>query len=208
MKTAAALLAAALLGTVAAAPAATPADSGKATERCEVAVAETVERIRGKEAKEVEFFGARRQVQATPADEADVRGEGRYRRPNGDAIGFTYSCAFNVRTGATSGVVFRETGGARPGAGDARGREPDLSNFSPDECESAIAATLKRKYPRVGQIAFDAETRRLRPVLDQRNSLEGQGAVVRAPGMHSVPFNYRCEFEPRGGRVLHAETRE
>jgi hypothetical protein len=207
MKIVPALLAGSLLVVAGTGRAAGPAEPGKAIDRCEAAVAETVERIRGKDAREVEFIGARRQLLPSPGDEADIKGEGRYRRPGGDAVGFTYSCAFNVKTGATSGVVFRETGSAR-GADEAKAWEPDLSSFSPDGCESAIAASLKGRYPRVGRIAFDADTRRLRPASNALTSLEGQGAVERAPGMNSVPFSYRCEFEARGGKVLRVETRD
>jgi hypothetical protein len=38
--------------------------------------------------------------------------------------------------------------------------------------------------------------------------LLGQGAVQPAPGMNSVPFNYRCEIDPRSGRVLQAQASE
>lgn len=187
--------------------AATKAQQDKAADRCEVAVAETVERVRGKDAREVEFIGAKRVIAPAPQEELGVKGEGRYRRPDGVIVSFTYSCAYNEATGGTSGALFRETGSTRAGAAvEARAAEPDINIVSPEACESAIAANIKQKYPRVGRIAFGSDSRRLRPAANANTSLEGQGAVERAPGMNLVPFNYRCEFEPRGGRIVRAES--
>lgn len=197
------------LGGAAAAGAALPDTAPKAGERCEAAVAETIRRMRGRDAQEVEFVGAKRAL--TPAlddeDETAVKGEGRYRAAAGGTVSFSYSCAFNARTGATSGVVFRDTG--RVGAAaDTVAWQPDLSQFTPDACEAATAAALKSKYPRIGTINFDAGTRQLRPTASDNTSLEGRGALVRAPGMNAAPFSYRCEFEPRGGKVVSVQTRE
>lgn len=195
-------------GAIAAAPAASAA-APNAGERCEAAVAETIRRMRGRDAQEVEFVGAKRAL--TPAlddeDETAVKGEGRYRSPAGGAMSFSYSCAYNARLGATSGVVFRETGRIGPG-GETVAWQPDLTQFTPDACEAATAAALKSKYPRIGRIAFDAGTRQLRPAANEHTSLEGRGALVRAPGMNAAPFSYRCEFETRGGKVVGVQTRE
>jgi hypothetical protein len=188
----------------AAAAADTKGDAAKAGDRCEEAVAETVRRMRGREAQEVEFVGAKRAVApAADADETAVKGEGRYRSPGG-AMSFTYSCAFNTKTGGTSGVLFRETGGTRAGTGVAW--EPDLTHFSPEACETAAASQLKQKYPRVGRIAFGSDSRQRRPAADAHTSVEGQGAVQRAPGMNSIPFRYRCEIETRSGKVVNVTT--
>jgi hypothetical protein len=174
-----------------------------AGERCESAVADTVRRMRGARAQEVQFIGAKRAVSPTGEEEIGVKGEGRYSGPGGSTMSFAYSCAFNPKTGGTSGVLFRDTGTAQ--VADAAW-QPDLSNLSPNECESAAAAALKDKYPRVGRIAFDPATRQLRPAPNDHTSLEGGGAVVRAPGMNAVPFSYRCEVETRSGRVMGVQT--
>jgi hypothetical protein len=198
-----ALLSLAASAVVAAAP---PPEPTKAGDRCEAAVAETVRRMRGREAQEVEFVGAKRVLAPTEeVEEIGVKGEGRYRGPGNAAMGFTYSCAYNVRTDATSGVVFRETGAPRAGGG-AVAWEPDLANFSPEECETAAASQLKQKYPRIGRIAFGSDTRQLSPAPNAHTKVEGQGALQRAPGMNSSPFRYRCEIETRSGKVVSVQT--
>jgi hypothetical protein len=101
--------------------------------------------------------------------------------------------------------VFRETAGA---GGETASWQPDLTNVSPEACESAVAAVLKDRHPRVGRIVFGSESRQLQPAANARVGLLGQGAVQPAPGMNSVPFNYRCEIDPRSGRVLQAQASE
>jgi hypothetical protein len=184
-----------------------PAPSATAGERCESAVAETVKRMRGAQAHEIQFIGEKRALAPEKGDETDVKGEGRYRASGGEPTGFTYSCVFNARSGATSGVMFRDTGTPR-GAGVDVAWQPDLTRLSPEDCESAAAAALKEKYPRVGRIVFDGEGRRLRPAPNARTVLEGQGAVEPAAGMNRVPFRFRCEFETRSGKVVAAQTTE
>lgn len=178
-------------------------DAAKAVDRCETAVAETVKRMRGRAAQELQFIGTKRRLLPTEDDETGVRGEGRYSSKAGGTLSFTYSCAYNAKTGATSGVMFRETGSDRASAEAAW--SPDLTNVSPDACETATAADLKQKYPRVARIAFGSDSRQLRPGADDHTNLEGQGAVQRAPGMHLTPFNYRCEFA-RNGRIVSVQT--
>ena len=56
------------------------------------------------------------------------------------------------------------------------------------------------------RIAFGSDSRQLRPAPNEHTSLEGGGAVQRAPGMNAVPFRYRCEIETRSGKVLNVET--
>jgi hypothetical protein len=185
--------------------AATPPDTAKAGDRCEEAVAETVRRMRGRDAQEVQFIGAKRVLAPTGQDEeTGVKGEGRYRGPGGGTMSFTYSCAFSAKTGTTNGVVFRETGSLR--ASNNSAWEPDLTNVSPEDCETAAASQLKEKYPRVGRIAFGSDSRQLRPAPNAHTSLEGQGALQRAPGMNSTPFRYRCEIETRSGKVVSVQT--
>lgn len=183
-----------------------PIDSGKAAERCEDAVAETIKNIRGRDAHEVQFVGAKRTLSPRGGDETGVKGEGRYRGAAGGSVSFTYTCAFNAQTGATSGVLFRETGGTRASVSAEQAWQPDLTKVSPEACETATAAALKDKYPRVGRIAFGSDTRQLRPAPNAHISLEGQGAVQPAPGMNSSPFKYRCEFEGRSGKLVSVQT--
>lgn len=183
------------------------ADPAKlAADTCETAVAETVQRMRGADAKDVQFIGAKRAISPSPGDEIGVKGEGRYQSPKTPAVAFTYSCAFNAETHATNGVVFKEVGGARPS--NEAPWQPDLSRLSPEACDAATAAALKEKYPRVGRIAFDGETRKLKPAPNAHTNLEGQGAVERAPGMNLIPFSYRCEFDTHSGKLIGVETKD
>lgn len=192
-------------------PASSPAasepasDTVRAGERCEAAVAETLRRMRGKEAQDVQFVGAKRAISPTPQEELGVKGEGRYGTRQGSTVPFTYSCAFNVRTGGTSGVVLREDASARS---SAPAWQPDLTRFSPEACEAATAAALKEKYPRAGTVAFDSGSRQLHAAGADRTDFEGRGAFVRAPGMNSLPFSFRCEFETATGKVFGVQTRE
>ncbi|MFZ2651331.1 MAG: hypothetical protein WA210_14610 [Burkholderiaceae bacterium] len=179
-------------------------EPSRALERCETAVAETVKRMRGAAAKELQFVAAKRSVVPAQDDETSVRGEGRYSSRAGGANAFTYSCAYNAKAGTTSGVMFRETGSDRTPAEPVW--QPDLTFVSPEACEGASAADLKQKYPRVVRIAFDSDSRQLSAAADTNTSLEGQGAVQRAPGMQTVPFNYRCEIDTRSGRILSVQT--
>jgi hypothetical protein len=185
--------------------AAAQGDAGKAADRCEAAVTETIQKLRGKDAQDIQFIGAKRAVAANDDDEIGVKGEGRYRGAGGAGVPFSYSCAFNSKSGATSGVVFRETGGGKP-AGADKPWQPDLTNVSPADCEAAAAAALKEKYPRVDAISFSSATRQVKPAPEGRLSLEGQGLMERAPGMRAAPFRYRCEIEPRSGKIVRAQA--
>ena len=82
-----------------AAPALAQPDIARATERCEQEVAETVRRMRGSAAKEVQFVASRRVLTPQADDETAIRGEGRYRSASGASVGFTYGCAY--RAGGT-----------------------------------------------------------------------------------------------------------
>jgi hypothetical protein len=157
--------------------------------------------MRGREAQDVQFIKARRTLTPSTEDETSLKGEGRYRGASGRTMPFSYGCALNTKTGATSGVVFRELAVV-----DDKPFQPDLSNLSVSDCEGAAAASLKSKHPRAGKIVLDAESRQLSPAQDERIALEGRGAVERAPGMNSSPFTYRCEMEPRTGRIVSVRT--
>jgi hypothetical protein len=178
------------------------ADAAKAADDCESAVTEAVKRMRGKDAQDVQYIKARRSLTPSTEDETSLKGEGHYRGAGGRTVAFTYGCALNTKTGATSGVVFREL----TVAGDEKPFQPDLSNVSVSDCEGAAAASLKSKHPRAARIVLDSESRQLRPAQDDHIALEGRGAVERAPGMNAAPFTYRCEVEPRSGRIVSVQT--
>ncbi len=178
-------------------------EAGKAIEQCETAVAETVKRMRGAAAQELQFAATKRSLLPAQDDETSVRGEGRYSGRTSGSHAFTYSCAYNAKTATTSGVMFRETGD-RTQAEAAW--QPDLTFVSPEACEAASAAELKQKFPRVARIAFGSDSRQLSPADDAHTQLAGVGAVQRAPGMQAVPFNYRCEIDTRNGRIVSVQT--
>jgi copper chaperone CopZ len=181
---------------------AVPVEHGKAAQHCEDAVAAAIERLRGKEVHDVQFVGATRAI-TTDGDDIGVKGEGHYRRAAA-IVPFDYSCAFNQTTGGTSGVVFREIGNAA--AAEQAPWQPDLTNVSPEACETAVAALLKDQHPRVAGISFRSDTRRLQPAGGARVGLEGQGTLQRAPGMNPNAFRYHCEFDPRSGKVVTARA--
>lgn len=184
---------------------AAPADTAKATDRCEAEVSETIRRMRGRDAKEVQFLAAKRVLLPSGDDETAIKGEGRYRGAGG-SVSFNYSCAYSAASDTTSGVVFRDAGAAR--AVPEKAFEPDLTNVSPEACEAAAAAALKRQHPRVGRINFGADSRRMQPGTNGRVDLVGKGSVERASGMNLIPFSYRCQVEPRSGKVLDISTTE
>jgi len=184
-----------------AAKAVAPADASKAADDCEAAVVESVKRMRGRDAQDVQFAKAKRVVTPSSDEETTLKGEGRYKAAGGKVMPFTYSCALNTKSGATSGVVFRELAQA-----EEKPFQPDLTNVSVQDCEGAAAATLKNKNPRAGRIVLDAESRQLRPAANEHIALEGRGAFERAPGMNASPFTYRCEVEPRSGRIVSVQT--
>ncbi|RZU01199.1 hypothetical protein [Rivibacter subsaxonicus] len=195
-----------LLSAVGAARAAPDAPGQQAADACEAAVAETIRGMRGRAAaQDVQFIAARRVALPRTADETAVRGEGRYRGAAGQSRPFTYSCAFDTRSGTTSGIVFKEALAAAA-AGPEKPWEPDLTRLSPEACETAVAAELTGRYPRASRINFQSDTRRLRPAPDARTSLDGLGQLERAPGMNPIRFTYRCEFEPRTGQLLAVQT--
>jgi hypothetical protein len=185
--------------------AAEPAGADAAGERCEAAVTETVKHMRGDDARQVQFTRARRAIAPPVDEETDVKGEGTYRGAAGAARPFSYSCAYNIKSGTTSGVVFRDLGPAKTDSAEAAW-QPDLSTLSPDACEAAVATALKGKYPRVGRIAFGSDSRKLRQAPNGRTGMDGVGSVERAPGMSLIPFDYRCEFEARTGKVVSVRT--
>lgn len=184
---------AAVLPVAASAPAAK--SHGDALAQCETAVDKSIHEIRGKQVGDLQF-GADARAVSTDGDRVDVKGSGRYRRGAGAPIPFTYSCAYDEASGATSGVLFREA--------DTAATPPlpvwqaDLSKISPEACEAAAAKTLQANHPRASGIVFDGDTRKLGPGAEGRTALSGTGRMVPAPGMNPGKFKYRCEFDAEG----------
>ena len=137
---------------------------------------------------------------AADAAEITLRGSGQVRTASG-ARPFSYSCTYDTRANAVVGVVVRDVG--TPGrTTTARPVEPDLSQISPASCESAAAGALKRRWPGVARISFDADTRQLSQEAGGNASLRGQGNAtpsVRDPATH---FSYDCTVDPRNGRIV------
>lgn len=181
-------------------------DAATASEKCEAAVADTIKEMRGRDAQDVQFTKDKRVLAPTTGDDTDVKGAGRYRGPGGSSMPFTYGCAYNAKTGATSGIVFRDAAALR--AAEEKPWQPDLMNISPEACETAVASALKTKHPRVGRIAFGSDSRQLRPAPSGGANLEGIGAVQRAPGMNLNQFSYRCEFDAKNGKLVAVQTFE
>jgi hypothetical protein len=183
-------------------PAATEALGGsKATAGCERAVREALGNARGP-APDV-AFNAPPAIQPGAADATEqvLRGAGRVRGKDG-ARGFSYSCNVDPRSGEVSGVVVRDNAPAIA-AGPVSGApiEPDLSHVSPAACESDAAAALKRRWPNVIEIRFDPATRALQQDSASVAMLRGQGNARPFSAAPATHFSYRCEIDPRNGRI-------
>lgn len=184
--------------------AAASAPTKSAADACEAAVMEAIHEARGREAQPVQFVAGKRVVSPALNDETSVKGEGRYRHASGSRA-FNFSCSFNEKTHAPSGVVFSDASPAPANAPD-KAWQPDLTHLSPEACDAATAALLKDKYPRVAHISFVSNARQLKPGPNGRTLLEGQGGVERAAGMNPVAFTYRCEFDTVSGKLITAQT--
>ena len=175
-----------------------------AVQACELAVRSTLRNARGA-AAEVSF-NAPPATLAGSADGGDLllRGAGRA-RSGGSARTFTYSCTYDSRASSVAGVVLRDAVPAddRAAAAPVRSVEPDLSQISPAACESAAASALKRRWPNVGRIAFNADTRSLIQDSAGTAKLEGQGTAQPQPSADlSAHFRYQCALDAASGRVL------
>lgn len=169
--------------------------------RCERAVRQA---LLPNAAAELRFTAAPSVQRPLPDDGRIVlQGEGKWR----DAAAvraFQYSCNIDAHGGEAVGVVIRQLSPAP----DAPAKpppvlEPDLSHLSPAACESSAAAALKRRWPQVSQISFDAETRRLTQQSASRADLQGQGRAQASPGAPAlVHFGFDCTVDPRDGRVI------
>jgi len=191
---------AALAQTAAAAPSTA---GGEALAQCERAVRQALQPQSGT-AGDVRF-SATPPLPRVPADGSQIvlQGEGQWR----DAAAlrkFKYSCNIDPRSGQAVGVVIRQA--APPLAAQAEPKpieDPDLSHLSPSACESGAAVALQRRWPRVSQITFDAETRSLTQQSASRAELHGQGRARPAPESPVlVHFGFDCTIDPRDGRVI------
>ena len=193
-----AVFVAAVSANVRAAPAAVqPA----AVAACERAALDTLRDTRGTAV--ASSFTAAPTLAPGAADNAELtlRGSGQSRTARG-VRPFSYSCTFDAGTKAVTGLVLRDAAIAGPAPAAARSIEPDLSQISPTACESAAASNLKRRWPGVANIQFNADTRRLSQQEGGNASLRGQGTAapsLREPMTH---FAYDCTVDPRNGRIV------
>jgi hypothetical protein len=175
-----------------------------AVQACELAVRATLRNARGA-AAEVSFNTPPAALPGS-ADGGDLllRGAGRA-RSGGSARTFTYSCTYDTRAASVAGVVLRDAAPAddRAATAPVRSVEPDLSQVSPAACESAAASALKRRWPNVGRIAFNADTRSLVQDSAGTAKLEGQGTAQPQPSSDlATHFRYQCALDAATGRVL------
>lgn len=193
-------LANAALAATASSPGSTAA-SGRGTiaTACERATQDTLRDTRGPSA--VASFASAPALQPGAADAAELvlRGSGQVRTPAG-ARPFSYSCTYDTVAGAVAGVVVRDAG-APAQAPAARSVEPDLSHLSPLACESAAASALKRRWPHVSTISFNAGMRQVSQERLDTASLRGQGTAQPSPRDPSTHFSYDCAVDTRNGRV-------
>jgi hypothetical protein len=179
-------------------------DSVKALHACEAAVSTDLRAVRASGVQKIEFSATQRTVLPSGNDVLAVKGAGKYWGSSAAAsTPFTYRCGYNTQTEKTNGVVLSEKGKAPAPA--AKAWQPDLSRLSPETCETAVAAELKEKHPRVGRIAFGSDSRELKPAANGNTLMEGKGGVQHAPGMSAVSFGYRCEFDATTGKLLHTK---
>ena len=182
------------------APAPAPAGRAAAVAACERAAQDTLRDARGASAS-ASFGSAPALVPgASDASEITLRGSGLMRTANGTRR-FGYSCTFDTRANTVAGMVLRDAA-APERLPSARAVEPDLSQLSPAACESAAAGALKRRWPGVAHINFNADTRQLSQLDGGPANLRGQGSAtpsVREPSTH---FSYDCTVDPRSGRIV------
>lgn len=195
-----AVFVAALSANVRAAPAAV---QPVAVAACERAALDTLRDTRGTAAPSSFTSAPTLAPGAADSAELTLRGSGQTRTASG-VRPFSYSCTFDTATKAVTGLVLRDAASVGPGPVPAAARsiEPDLSQIFPTACESAAASSLKRRWPGVANIQFNADTRRLSQQEGGNASLRGQGTAapsLREPITH---FAYDCTVDPRNGRIV------
>ena len=198
---------AALAQTAVPAAAATAASSAatvgaEALAQCERAVRQSLLPQAGP-ASEVRVIAAPRPSLQADGSQLVLQGEGQWR--DGAALRkFSYICNLDPRSGEAVGVIIRQT--VPPLATPAEPKqieEPDLSHVSPSACESGAALALQKRWPRVSQITFDAETRSLTQQSPSRAELHGQGRARPAPESSVLlHFGFDCTIDPRDGSVI------
>ena len=176
-----------------------------AIQACEMSVRGTLRNARGA-AAEVSFNAPPAAAPgAAEGGEMLLRGAGRA-RSGSNVRTFTYSCTYDTKSDSVAGVVLRDAAPAGDRAATTapvRTVEPDLSQVSPAACESAAASALKRRWPNVGRIAFNADTRSLIQDSAGTAKLEGQGTAQPQVGSEvSSHFRYQCALDAASGRVL------
>jgi hypothetical protein len=131
-----------------------------------------------------------------------LRGVARWRSAS-EVRSINYSCTVELPGFEVVGLVMRDSTPPPADAAPARPpAEPDLSELSPVACESGAAEMLKRHWPRVSQISFEASTRRLSQPSATRAELHGSGRAMPTPDSPPTFFAFDCELDPRDGRVL------
>jgi len=186
------------------APAAKPDTTGaSAAEACERAARQALAG-KGLRPAEVTFVAAPSLQPSFSSDSLIVlRGVARWRGDGADVHSISYSCNVDPRTSEMVGLVMRDTTPVAAAAAPAPAPvEPDLSALSPAACESGAAEALKRHWPRVSQISFDAATRTFQQQSTSKGELHGSGRAVPAPSAPATFFGFDCEIDPRDGRVL------
>jgi hypothetical protein len=132
-----------------------------------------------------------------------LQGEGQWREA-ATLRKFKYSCNLDPRSDDAVGVVIRPVDPPLAAQAEPKPiKDPDLSHLSPLACESGAAVALQRRWPRVSQINFDAETRTVTQQSSSRAELHGQGRARVAPESPELRhFGFDCTFDPRDGRVI------
>jgi len=185
------------------APASSPAAAAaNAADACERAVRQSLASRAGP-AAELKFAAAPAvQPNMSNGGQLVMNGAGSWRAGSGLLRRFEYSCNLNPRNPEAVGVLIRDLTPPSAEAASARAViEPDLTNLSPAACESAAAASLKKRWPAVSQLSFDSATRRLSQDSASKAVLRGQGKALPAPGAPLTHFEFDCDLDPRDGRV-------
>ena len=171
------------------------ADTARATERCEHEVAENLRRLRGRDAKEVQFLAARRAHAAERRRNRDPR-RGRHRAAGGASV--SSATAAPTAQPATAPPAWCC---AKP-AVNAAAAEKSFDPISPTSrrrpARNAAAEALKKLHIRVARINFGSSSRRLQPAGARARGDDGRRLSGARAGMNLIPFSYRCEVECSG----------